>query len=113
MPKDSNLILRDMLAEVQAARAAASGLGLEQFAADPVRQRAVFYSLLVIGEAAGRLPEDFKQQYPQVPWRQLKDLRNVMAHEYDTIELETVWSIVSENLPELEAELRPIVSRIE
>jgi uncharacterized protein with HEPN domain len=62
---------------------------------------ATLRNLELIGEAATRIPEEVRQQYPQVPWRLIIATRNRLIHAYLGIDEDTVWSIIQENVPEL------------
>ncbi len=55
----------------------------------------------VVGEAAARVPEDFRCRYSQVPWRQTVALRNRLIHGYDVIDFDILWNILNQDLPEL------------
>ena len=63
----------------------------------------------VLGEAARRVPDDFRARYPHVPWRQTTDLRNVLIHEYDTVDFDALWRIIQEHLPPLVPQLQAII----
>jgi uncharacterized protein with HEPN domain len=56
---------------------------------------------MIIGEAVGRLPDDFKQIYTRINWRQVKDFRNVIVHDYFGIDNSIVWDIIQLNLSDL------------
>ena len=63
----------------------------------------------VLGEAARRVPDEFRARYPHVPWRQTTDLRNVLIHEYDIIDFDALWRIIQEHLPTLVPQLQAII----
>ena len=65
--------------------------------------------LEVLGEAARRVPDDFRSRYPNVPWRQTTDLRNVLIHDYDTVDFDALWRIIQEHLPPLVQQLQTII----
>ena len=65
----------------------------------------------VLGEAANRVPDDFRRQYPQVPWRETSDLRNRLIHGYNRIDFDRLWQIVNQNLPPLIEQLEAILNR--
>ena len=80
------------------------GLAKADFLSDKRTQQAVIMSLIIIGEAATRVMEGyaaFTQSHPEVPWRNMRGMRNRMAHGYFDVNLELVWQTAQEWLPEL------------
>ncbi len=75
--------------------------GRAEFFESPLVQDAVIRNLEVIGEAAKRVPEEFRRDHPTIPWRGLSGLRDVLIHQYEGVNLEEVWLIVEKQLPEL------------
>jgi uncharacterized protein with HEPN domain len=75
--------------------------GREVFFADTMMQDAVIRNLEVIGEAAKRIPDEFRQANPEVPWRSLAALRDVLIHQYEGVSLPEVWQVVEDHLPGL------------
>lgn len=73
-------------------------------------QYAVIRRLLIIGEASNRISETTQQSSPIIPWRLIKGMRNRLVHEYDDLDLDTVWETVKTSLPILIVELEKIVS---
>ena len=89
------------------------GLAKADFLSDKRTQQAVIMSLIIIGEAATRVMEGyaaFTQSHPEVPWRNMRGMRNRMAHGYFDVNLELVWQTAQEWLPELLKQL-PAVRR--
>ncbi|MHB1657307.1 MAG: HepT-like ribonuclease domain-containing protein [Burkholderiales bacterium] len=91
----------------QAARDACSfvdGLGKDAFLDDKRTQQAVIMSLIIIGEAATKVMDnyaEFTEAHPEVPWRSMRGMRNRIAHGYFDINLDVVWETVQTALPEL------------
>jgi uncharacterized protein with HEPN domain len=63
----------------------------------------------VLGEAARRVPPEFRSRYPEVPWQDTTDLRNVLIHNYDTVDFDELWRIIQEHLPPLVQQLQTII----
>jgi uncharacterized protein with HEPN domain len=64
----------------------------------------------LIGEAANRLPDEFRDQYRRIPWNKIIGMRNVLIHEYDSIDLDRVWETIQKDIPELEGYIESIPS---
>lgn len=80
------------------------GLGKEVFLEDKRTQQAVIMSLIIIGEAVTKVMDgyaEFAQAHPQVPWRNMRGMRNRIAHGYFDINLEVVWDTAQSALPDL------------
>jgi len=79
------------------------------FKANVEKRWAVVSQLLIIGEAARRLSQAFRDQHADIPWRRLAAMRNRLIHEYDKINWELVWRTATTEVPRLQAELEPLV----
>ena len=97
---------------LQAARLATEYLHdatLEGFLDDVRLQDSVIRRLEIIGEAARRVSEQTRSQHPDLPWREMVTLRNIVIHEYDNVDLTIVWDTVKKDLPPLIGALDQIV----
>ena len=74
---------------------------LDSFLENTEKQDAVIRNLEVIGEAAGKVPEEIKARCQYIEWRKITGLRNVLIHEYFGVSIPMVWDIVQSKLPEL------------
>jgi uncharacterized protein with HEPN domain len=92
--------------EAQAAR------GRGAFADDELAQTAVIRWVEVIGEATRGLSDELRQAHPEVPWRQMVAMRNVLIHGYFDIDVELVWSVAENDLPKLGAQVRAILDQL-
>ncbi len=64
----------------------------------------------IVGEASGRVPETFRARYPQVPWQDITDMRNRLAHGYDVINFDILWEVIKDELPLLVLQLEAILT---
>lgn len=71
---------------------------METFVNDKVRYHAVVYNIMIIGEAANMLTEEFRQKHPKTPWRQITGMRNFLIHGYHQVEKDIVWKVIEDDL---------------
>lgn len=62
---------------------------------------AILYQITIIGEATKRLSEPFRQKYSNIPWREMAGMRDIIVHKYDQLDLEVIWDVVNNKIPEL------------
>jgi uncharacterized protein with HEPN domain len=79
-----------------------------EFCQDTKTLKAVVWNLMMMGEAARYVPPDIVAAFPEIPWQQMRGMRNHIVHGYDQIDLEIVWQVLQEELPPLV----PILERI-
>lgn len=84
--------------------------GRDVFDEDELIQSWITVQLQIIGEAAARITTDLRDAHPEVPWRQIIGMRNVLAHGYFDIDLDIVWSVVEFDLDELSSQIRSMVA---
>jgi uncharacterized protein with HEPN domain len=86
------------------------GFGYDDFASKDMVMDAVLRNLEIIGEAAKNVPADVRNRYPDVEWRKIAGLRDVLAHAYFGLEDETLWDVVQHEIPPLRDQIRHILS---
>ena len=103
----------DMRLYAERAREFLGSRSLEELVADDMAQDAVVRCIEVIGEAARLVSEDTRRQAPDVPWLLIVGMRNVLAHDYGTIDLERIYNVVTEQVPDLLAHLQILIASLE
>lgn len=110
MPRrDWRVRMQDILDAARKVVGHTGEMDFNAFARDEWSIDAVLRNLTVIGEAAGHIPDDVCAQHPEVPWRDMRDMRNIVVHEYFGVDLTMVWSTVREDLPALIPQLEEIL----
>ena len=108
--KDALPYLKHILQECEFLIENSSNLTFEEFVNDPVLSRAFVRSLEVIGEAVKKLPMEIREKYPEVPWKSISGMRDVLIHDYFGIKYEIVWKTIRERIPELKEQVEKILS---
>jgi uncharacterized protein with HEPN domain len=75
--------------------------GREAFFADSMRQDAVIRQLAVIGEAVKDISDEVRSRVPQIPWREIAGMRDLLIHKYHSVDLEQVWEVTRRDLKDL------------
>ncbi len=71
------------------------------FLNDTNLRRAIFYLMSVVGEAASKMSQTTRRRYPAAQWRRFRDLRNILIHEYHSVEADTIYEAVTRHVPAL------------
>lgn len=93
--------IRDMLDAIEEIQRFTAEMDFETFLADDRTIRAVEMNLIIIGEAAGQIPEETQEQHSQVPWSLMRAMRNRMAHVYFSVDEKLLWDTATQQLKEL------------
>ena len=86
-----------------------SGFDYKTFKKDRKTTNAVIRSIEVIGEAARKVPSEFRKKHKDIPWNQMAEMRNKMIHEYTGVDLETVWKTASSDIPNLKKKIKDLI----
>lgn len=105
------LYLQDIVEASEAIDRFLSEVAKEDFLQDELRQSAVLQKLTVIGEAAARIPDEFRESYPEVPWRDVVAFRNIAVHAYFSVDWQIVWTTAKEDVPALREQVSAILTQ--
>jgi len=106
MPRDFEVYLEDIGQAIGKIKSYTAGLTRDVFDHDDRTIDAVIRNLQVIGEAAKMIPESVRATYPNVEWKKIAGLRDILAHQYFEVDLDIIWDVLQNKLPELDRELR-------
>ena len=93
--------IQDILNAIDSVQMRTSEMSFDEFSQNETIAKAVLYDLIIIGEAAINVSVDIQALAPELPWRLMSDMRNIMAHEYFQINLRITWSTIQNNLSPL------------
>jgi uncharacterized protein with HEPN domain len=105
--------IQDILTAITSIQQRTANLSFDEFQQQETIAKAVLYDLIIIGEAATNVPAEIRQKTPNIPWRAMSDMRNVMAHEYFQVNLKITWSTITNNLPTVVQPLNELLTDLE
>lgn len=103
--------LYDILEAARLIAAYVQGTTSVDFCADSQKQDAVVRRIEIIGEAAAHLTEETRAALPELPFRKMRGMRNLVAHDYANVDLKIVWEVATEHVPEICAVLEAFFAR--
>ena len=101
--------LEDILQECNYLLKRSANFTYEEFIENEDLKRAFIRSLEVIGEAAKKIPQEIRDKYPDIPWREIAGMRDKLVHEYFGISYEIVWKTIKEDIPFLERKIEEVL----
>ena len=111
--RNYRLYLKDIFEAMVAAQAFVEGMDFDAFVADDKTASAVVRKLEIVGEATKNVPERIRQQYSQVPWRDMAGMRDRIIHAYFEVDYSVVWETVRNRVPLLQPIFEQILKDLE
>ena len=87
-------------------------LDYEKFVSDKKTKNAVIRSLEIIGEASRYIDDEFRENHPNVPWREMVGLRNILIHQYFNVDTILLWKIINNDVPHMKNEIEKVLRSI-
>lgn len=113
MSKQVKPYLKHILTEAEYLLQNSKNLEFDKFMDDETLKRSFVRSLEVIGEATKNLPKGFRNKYPQIKWKEIAGLRDILIHQYFGINYISVWDIVKNKIPELKRQIENVLSGLD
>ena len=108
MKRSVDLYINDILEYMERAKSHIKGLKFEQFLKDGKTCDAVIRCIEVIGEATKNIPEEIRNKYASIPWRDIAGMRDKIIHGYFKVDFETVWLVVKKEIPRV----KPMIVKV-
>jgi len=112
MPRDYKAFINDILEAIHRIESYTEDLTINEFFENQLYQDAVVRNLEIIGEAVKRLPDKLIEKYPGIEWKKIAGLRDILIHAYFGIDIEIIWDVVQNKIPELKEQILLIQSKI-
>ena len=111
MPKrDVGLLLEDIVEAIDKIARYTADVDRDSFLEDEKTIDAVVRNLEIIGEATRQLPDTYTAKHGGIPWRQIAGLRNRIVHDYFGLDLEIIWGVITNDLPNLKSKLNALLT---
>lgn len=112
MPRTCQVYLDDILEAIGKIESYTKGMSRLEFQNNPLVADAVARNLGIIGEAVKKLPADLKRKHPEIEWKKIAGLRDLLVHEYFGINMEIIWDITTNKIPQLKESIKKITKEL-
>lgn len=104
--REVKLYLQDIMDCIGKIERYVKDLSFEEFKKDDMVIDAVVRNIEIIGEASNNIPQDTKEKFPDIKWRKIINMRNIIAHEYFGVIVEIIWETIQKEIPQLKNALK-------
>ncbi len=112
MKRELELFIEDILESIKLIEKYIGNTSKVSFGNNQKLKDSVIRRLEIIGEAVKNIPNNFKEKYPEVPWKKIAGLRDIITHTYFNIDLDITWEIIKKDLPDLKERMLKIKKEI-
>ena len=109
---DFKIFLNDILEAITSIEEFIGSKKYNEFVKDDKTSSAVLRKLEIIGEAVKHIPNEIRDEYPQIPWKSVAGLKDKLIHGYFTVDYKLVWGVIENRLPELKLIIIQIIKEI-
>ena len=113
MKRDYRLFIKDILDAIEKIEEFVAGMSYEEFVGDDKTISAVIRKFEIIGEATKNIPDEIKEKYPTLPWKEMAGTRDRLIHGYFGVDTKLVWDTIHMQLPKLKPKIKKILDEIE
>ncbi len=107
--RKSDVYLQDILESIGHIQRFLEGISEEEFYKNVEKQDAILRRLEIIGEAVKHLSDEIREDHPDIPWRQIAGMRDIIIHEYFGVTLEMIWIVATDDILDLKTKVEEII----
>ena len=111
MSKDPKDFVRHILDECSFIISVSQNVEFKDFIENEILKRATIRSLEIIGEAAKKIPSDFKERWDLIPWKNMAGMRDKLIHNYFGVNYSIVWDIIKNSIPDLHEQMTQVLAQ--
>jgi uncharacterized protein with HEPN domain len=113
MKRNYRLFIKDIISAMKSIEKFVEGLSLDQVKEDDKTSSAVIRKFEIIGEATRHVPDNLKEEYPDIPWKRMAGMRDRLIHAYFGVDYKLVWEAIKIDIPKLKPRLEKVLAGLE
>jgi uncharacterized protein with HEPN domain len=113
MKRNYRLFIKDIISAMKSIEKFVEGLSLDQVKEDDKTSSAVIRKFEIIGEATRHVPDNLKEEYPDIPWKRMAGMRDRLIHAYFGVDYKLVWEAIKIDIPKLKPRLEEVLAGLE